>query len=382
MASDSVNPAGREREFPPFALERYFARYEFSTKYILGASDCETFSVAELLALEPGAERALENLRLGYTETRGAPSLRREISRLYNSVATEEILVHSGAEEGIFLFMRACLKQGDHVVVHTPCYQSLAETARSAGCSVSAWESREERGWAPALDDLRRLIRPGTRAIVVNSPHNPTGFQMTGEEFGELVRIAAAQDITLFSDEVYREAEYAPGDRLPAACDLYPRAVSLGVMSKSYGLPGLRIGWVATHDREVLSRMEELKDYTTICAGAPGEFLAEIALRHRESVVKRNVGIIASNLAVAREFFDRHAGMFAWVPPRAGPVAFPRFLDGDVDAFCRDLVTNAGVLILPGTLFGDTGNHCRIGLGRRNAPEAFARFDEYLRSHH
>ena len=382
MASDAAGPGAGEAGLPPFALERYFARYEFSTRFILGASDCETLSVAEVLALEPGADREFANLRLGYTESKGAPSLRREISRLYNTIAPDEVLVHTGAEEGVFLFMRACLGKGDHLVVHTPCYQSLREVARFAGCPVSDWRAREEGGWAPALGELPGLIRPDTRAIVVNSPHNPTGFQLRRDEFDELVRIAAAAGIVLFSDEVYRESEYAPGDRLPAACDLYPRAVSLGVMSKAYGLPGLRIGWVATHDREILARMEELKDYTTICAGAPGEFMAEIALRHRDVVAQRNVGIIAANLTLAGGFFARHRETFSWVPPRAGPVAFPRLLAGDVDEFCRELVTAAGVLLLPGTLFGDAGNHFRIGLGRRNAPEALARVEEYLRSHH
>ncbi|HTO94606.1 MAG TPA: aminotransferase class I/II-fold pyridoxal phosphate-dependent enzyme [Bacteroidota bacterium] len=381
MGSEAARAPGGELELAPFALERYFARYEFSTEYILGASDCETLSVAELLALEPGGDAGLANLRLGYTESNGSPSLRREICRIYGTVAPEEILVHSGAEEGVFLFMRTCLKRGDHIIVHTPCYQSLREIAVSVGCTVSEWRADESRGWALAPGDLRRLISPATRAIVVNTPHNPTGFQMEKDDLNELVRIAAERGIILFSDEVYRESEYAPEARLPAACDLYPKAVSLGVMSKSYGLPGLRIGWVATHDREILARMQALKDYTTICASAPGEYLAEIALRHREAVARRNVGIIRSNLALANEFFARHAEQFSWVPPRAGPVAFPRLKGGEVDAFCSDLVTNAGVLLLPGTLFGDGGNHFRIGLGRKNAPGALARFDDYLRSH-
>ena len=381
MGSESAGTAWGDSALAPFALERYFARYEFSTKYILGASDCETLSVAELLALEPGADAGLANLRLGYTESKGGPSLRREISRIYSTVSAEEILVHSGAEEGVYLFMRACLKKGDHIIVHTPCYQSLSEIALSAGCTVSAWRADESRGWAPAMGDLRRLISRATRAIVVNTPHNPTGFQMEKDELTELVRIAADRGIILFSDEVYRESEYAPEARLPAACDLSPNAVSLGVMSKAYGLPGLRIGWVATHEPEILARMEALKDYTTICAGAPGEYLAEVALRHREAVVRRNVGIIRSNLALAGELFARHGERFSWVPPRAGPVAFPRLNRGEVGSFCSDLVTHAGVLLLPGTLFGDSGNHFRIGLGRRNAPEALARFDEYLTSH-
>jgi len=371
--------SGGDGEIAPFALERYFARHEFTSPLLLCTSDCETLSVAELLALEPGSGRGLEELRLGYTETKGAASLRREISSLYGSIAPGDVLVHTGAEEGIFLFMRACLRKGDHVIVHTPCYQSLKEIPLAAGCAVSDWQARESLAWSPALDELERLLRPETRAIVVNSPHNPTGFQFAPGEFEDIVRLAAARGIILFSDEVYRESEYASADRLPAACDISPGAVSLGVMSKAYGLPGLRIGWVATHDRRILEQMERLKDYTTICAGAPGEYLAEIALRHREAITRRNGGILASNLALANEFFSLHRETLSWVPPRAGPVAFPRLLGADVEAFCGDLLAKAGVLLLPGGMFGDAENHFRIGLGRKSVPEALAHFDEYLK---
>jgi aspartate/methionine/tyrosine aminotransferase len=363
---------------PPFELERYFARYEFTAHYLLCSSDSESLSIADLLAMEPSARAAFEGHWLGYTESPGSFSLRTEISRLYRTIGPEQILVCSGAEEAIFLFMNAALGPGEHAVVHWPCYQSLREVARGAGCEVTDWKGRETEGWALDLQELRRALRPNTRAVIVNTPHNPTGYLMGEREFQDLAALAEEQGMFLFSDEVYRESEYDPTQRLPMACDLSERAVSLGVMSKTYGLPGLRIGWIATRDAELYARMAQLKDYTTICNSAPSEFLAELALHHRTALVQRNLGIIQTNLDILDGFFARHADRFSWVRPRAGPIAFPALLGEGVDAFCQKLVAEAGVLLLPGTVYGDNGNHFRIGFGRKNMPEAVARLEEFL----
>ena len=367
-------------QIPSFKLERYFAKYEFSARYQLCSSDCESLSVADLLALEPGAEEGLRQLWLGYTESLGAPSLRAEISHLYTGIRPDQVLVHSGAEEAIFVLMHGILQPGDHVIVHWPCYQSLFEIAKSTGAEVSFWEARSENGWALNLDELKSLLKPNTRAIIVNTPHNPTGWLMPREMFAELNRLAQEHRIFLFCDEVYRELEYDPADRLPAACDLNPNAISLGVMSKTYGLAGLRIGWITTRNSKLYRKIAALKDYTTICNSAPSEFLAELALRHRNILVTRNLGIIQSNLPLLDDFFSRHSDLFAWVRPIAGPIAFPKLLKGQVGPFCDKLVHESGVLLLPGTLYDHPGNHFRIGFARQNMPEALARLDEYLKA--
>ena len=371
-------------QLPQFKLERYFARYEFDVEHLLCCSDCESMTIDDLLALEsgdaahpPAPERFREHW-LGYTQSQGSPSLRREISRLYRTISPEQVLVHRGAEEAVFLFMHAVLEADDHVVVHWPCYQSLASVAASIGCRVTRWRAVEKHGWALDLEALRDLLLPNTKVIVINLPHNPTGYLMPEGAFAELVDIARVRGITLFSDEVYRESEYAVQDRLPAACDLDESAVSLGVMSKTYGLAGLRIGWIATHNRTVYERMASLKDYTTICNSAPSEFLAELALRHRQKLIERNVGMMLRNLSLLDYFFARHRSTFSWHRPKAGPIAFPRLLDGDSEAFCRRLVREAGVLLLPGTVFDDRGDHFRIGFGRRDTPAALARLEAFL----
>lgn len=363
---------------PPFKLERYFAKYEFNTEYLLCSSDCEAMSLAELLTLEEGAAEKFQNVWLGYTESLGSPALREEIARIYKTIQADEVLVHSGAEEAIFLFMLAALQPGDHVIVHAPHYQSLSEVAKSLGCDVSLWLAREENNWALDIHELRKLLRSKTKAIIVNTPHNPTGYLMSRKDYEILHGFANEYSLILFCDEVYRESEYDPSLRLPAACDMGAYAVSLGVTSKTYGLAGLRIGWIATKNRKIYERMAALKDYTTICNAAPSEFLAEVAIRQRHKLIERNTGIIKSNLAVMYDFFSRHADLFSWVPPQAGSMAFPKLLRGEVAEFCDTVVRNAGVLLLPGTLYDDHGNHFRVGLGRKNLPQAVARLEDFL----
>jgi len=365
-------------QLPPFKLERYFAKYEFNTKYLLCSSDCESMTVAELLSLEPGTAEKFQAHWLGYTESQGSPSLRQAICGLYETIQPENILVHTGAEEAVFIFMHAALEAGDHVIVHSPCYQSLTGVARAIGCDVSLWIAREENDWAPDLDELHLMIQPNTRAIIVNTPHNPTGYLMSHADFESVQRVARENDLLLFSDEVYRESEYDPASRLPAACDLGEHTVSLGVASKTYGLAGLRIGWVATKNREIYDHMTSIKDYTTICNSAPSEFLAEIAMRNRQKLIDRNLNIIKHNLSVMDDFFQRRANLFSWIRPRAGSMAFPRYLGGDVESFCDDLVRKVGILLLPGSIYDEQANHFRLGLGRKNLPEAVIRLEEFL----
>lgn len=363
---------------PPFKLERYFAKYEFNTEYLLCASDCESMSIADLLALEPGAAEKFQNVWLGYTESQGSPALRAEICKLYEKIEPDQILVHAGAEEAIFLFMFAAVKEYDHIIIHSPGYQSLAEVARAAGCDVSPWKAREENNWSLDLDELRHLMRSNTKAIVINTPHNPTGYLMSREEYEAIHKFAQEKKLLLFSDEVYRESEYDSNARLPAACDYGEHAVSLGVTSKTYGLAGLRIGWIATKNRNIYEKMASLKDYTTICNSAPSEFLAEVGMRNRQKLKDRNLGIIQDNLAVMDEFFGRHKSLFSWVRPQAGSMAFPRYEAGNVEKFCDNLVRQAGVLLLPGTVYDDSNNHFRLGLGRKNLPQAIERLHAFL----
>jgi aspartate/methionine/tyrosine aminotransferase len=362
----------------PFRLERFFARHEFSAPYLMCASDCESLALRDLLSLEPGAREKFFSIRLGYTESLGHIELRQTIATLYRQVSAEQVLVHTGAEEAIFGFMNVALAAGDHVIVHSPHYQSLGEVARGIGAGVTEWRGDPERSWQLDLGFLESALTDATKVVVINFPHNPTGFLPTADFLSELSALSERHGFLVFSDEVYRGLEYERATRLPAFADLNERAVSLGVMSKTFGLAGLRIGWAATRNEPLFQAMAAFKDYTTICNSAPSEFLATLALRHRESIVKRNLQIIADNLDRLDDFFGAQVELFDWHRPAAGPIAFPRLKRGPVDVFCRRLVDTAGVLLLPGPLFGDGSNAFRIGFGRKNLPECLDKFAAFV----
>ncbi len=364
----------------PFRLERYFAKYEFTAPYLLGCSDCESLSVGELLSLEPDAGERFHALWLGYTESLGSLELRSAIASLYNKISADDILVHAGAEEAIFNFMNVVLDPGDHIIVHSPYYQSLGDVARGIGAEVSEWKGNPQHSWELDLQSLVDSLTDKTKVVVINVPHNPTGFLPDREFMVQFSRLADERGFLVFSDEVYRGLEYNPARRLPCFAELNERGVSLGVMSKTYGLAGLRIGWIATRNERLYQDLAAFKDYTTICNSAPGEFLATLALKHHETIVHRNLEIIGANLALLNTFFDRHCDLFLWESPKAGPIAFPRYLGESVSTFCRNLVQDAGVLLLPGTLYGAEYNCFRIGFGRKNMEICLGRMESYVRS--
>ncbi len=364
---------------PDFELERYFARWEFAVRHLLCASDVEGYPMADLLALADDEARALwDDLRLGYTESSGHPLLRREIASLYETIAPDDVLVLAGAEEGIFCLVNVALEPGDHAIVTWPGYQSLYEVARAAGADVTLHRLDEANGWAIDPDLLRRQVRTRTKLIVVNAPHSPTGMLPDRQAWAALISTAEEAGARLFSDEVYRFLEYDPSDRLVAGADASARGVSLGVMSKAFALAGLRIGWLATRDRELRGRVAAFKDYTTICSSAPSEILALIALRARERVLARSRAIVATNLERLDRFFAERSDLASWVRPRAGTVGFPRLLrGGPIDRFAADLVEAEGVLLLPASRFGFPGDHFRLGFGRPDMPAALARLEAF-----
>ncbi|HWR12011.1 MAG TPA: aminotransferase class I/II-fold pyridoxal phosphate-dependent enzyme [Rectinemataceae bacterium] len=392
--------------FKPFELERYFAKHEFSARYLLCTSDCESMSIRELLSLEPEAEEGLHSTWLGYTESRGNPMLRKEIAALYDSVDEDEVLVHAGAEEAILNLFTALVRQGQTVIVNSPCYQSLSEVPRALGARVLPWHLRPTEGrWFLDPDELAELLAihegGGTGAppiVVMNMPHNPTGAILTRGEFDRVVSLCENRGAILVCDEVYRFLETDPRDRLPAVCDVYENGISLSVLSKAWGLAGLRIGWLAAQRRDILDLTAQVKDYNSICASAPSETLAGIALRHSDEIIARNWDICANNLAAFSRFFADREDMFEWIPPRGGSVAFPRLRIGggsgwwvnaerkwtgkdsglSAAALAERLLEELGILILPGICYDYDPAYFRIGLGRKQAGEALTILDQWL----
>eukprot|EP00884_Botryococcus_braunii_P007712 jgi/Botrbrau1/16942/Bobra.49_2s0008.2 len=331
---------------PPFKLERFFSKYEFSAKHLLCCSDPEPLKMATLLEMaDADCQDRWLTLSLGYTDTLGLPALRNEIASLYSGSLGLENLVVLAPEEGIFLAMLAMLSTGDHVVCTAPGYQSLSEVAACLGCEVTPWDVsvNEEGHFRFDVEQLEQLIRPTTRCVIVNFPHNPTGALPSGSEWESIVQCCSKVGAWLFSDEMYRETEDNPSLRLTAACEKYERAISLSGLSKAYGLPGLRLGWLASQNKDVLRRVAELKDYTTICSAAPAE----------------------------------------WAPPIAGTVAFPSLKSSEpIETFCQRCVEEASVLLLPATVYNHlkstNENRFRLGFGRATLTRSLKVLSEYL----
>lgn len=363
----------------PFKLERFYTIHEFTAKHLLCSSDCEAMSIGDLLALEEGANEKFQNHWLGYTETKGNPALRNDIAQIYSHISSDEVLVCAAAQEPIFLFCHAVLKPEDEVIVQFPCYQSVQSIPESMGCKVSNWTVKYNNN-KPEFDveELTKLITPKTKVIFLNSPHNPTGHHFSKEEQTAIIELARKHNCLIFCDEVYRELEHSPAFAIPAFADAYENGFSLGVMSKSYGLGGLRIGWLATHRQDILEQIAILKEYTTICSSAPSEFLAGVALRNRAVILKRNLEIVQTNIPLLNTFFDAYSDLFSWFQPNAGPISFVRMnFDMDDMAFANKVVKEKSVLLLPGDVY-DYKGYFRVGFGRKNMPEALAKFEEFV----
>lgn len=368
----------------PFATEHFYARYEFSTPYQLCNSDCETVTIAELLDMA-GVDRAeMGALSLGYTESQGNPKLREALAGAYTHVTADDVIVLGTPVEGIYLAARALLEPGDEVIVLTPAYDALINLFEHiAGPDrVHRWRfTPAPDRWDLDFDQLRTLITPRTKLIVVNFPHNPTGYLPDSAELRTLVAIAEQHNAWLFYDEMYHGLVHSGTTPIPSAADVTPRAVVLSGLSKTYGLPGLRTGWLIVRDAALRANLLNWKFYTSICPPAPSEFLAQAAWRVRDQLRTRNIALIERNLALAEAFFARWPELFVWRPPRAGSVALVEMRVPSVSRLAEKLAAEAGILIHPATTLGGTDQQMRMGFGRKAFPNALARFETYLETH-
>ena len=365
---------------PVFRLEDFLGVWEFKAPYLLCCSDAESWSLNDIVALADAETSKLwNNLRLSYTEVKGLPSLREEIAAMYPSLNSEQILCFAGAEEGIYCAAMALIEAGDHAITIRPCYQSLDELPRHSGAAITTISLAEESGWQLDLDAVGRAIQPNTRIIFINYPHNPTGARLNAAQQKALIDLCRERNIMIFSDEVYRLLGHPAEGWTDPMASLYERGISLGVMSKAFGLAGLRIGWLACTDKAVLKKMENVKHYISICNSAPAEILSLMALRQKDKILKRNNEIVESNLLLLDEFMDRHKEIFSWVRPDGGCVGFVRYHGRKpIEEFCRALVEETGVLLLPGTVYDWAQPHFRLGFGRQNMPDVLSRLDKYV----
>jgi aspartate/methionine/tyrosine aminotransferase len=361
-------------------VEAFFERYQFTTRHLLCASDCESIAVGELLALAGMAPERLLDLRLTYTRGDGSPALREQIASLYRSVDASRILCLGSPMEGIYLTVRALVDPGDHVVVLAPAFSPLLEVPRMLGAKVSLWEVRSDgREWKAELAELEATVQPDTRLIVVNFPHNPTGFSPSGEFVQGLARIADRSGSWILSDEIFRGLE-PHGPACASLADVYPRAVALSGLSKVFGLPGLRVGWLAVPDIDARQELFDWRAYTSQCSPGPSELLACAALSAREELLRRNRAIVQANLDLAEPFFARWSDRFHYLPPAAGTTALVEWRDGAATQLCHRLAAERSVMLLPGACFEMEDRYLRFGFGRRDFAEGLDVLDRDLAS--
>ena len=354
-------------DLPRFETEHFFAEFEFRSEHLLSASDCETVDVAELLRL---AGRSLEELgrcKLGYGESEGEPALRHALAARHDGVRADDVLVLGAPVEGIDLAMRTLLGPDDRVAVVTPCYDALRNAAAHVAGELieiplrptpESWELRRE-DWHAALDRKPTLV-------VVNFPHNPTGYSPDESLLRRLVEDCERAGAWLFCDEMYRGLEFREGRPLPSAAELGTRTIVLSGLSKAHGLPGLRIGWCIVRDRALFQRLLNTKFYTSICPPGPTQWLALAALEAEPTLLDRSCRQVRENVERADAFFADRREAYEWRPPRAGSVALVRRRDGDATDWCFELARTDGVVLLPGSCLGAPRDTFRLGLGRRH----------------
>jgi aspartate/methionine/tyrosine aminotransferase len=365
----------------PFATEHFYAKYEFTTPYQLCNSDCETLTVSELLDLAEITLEQLGQLSLGYTETLGHPQLRERVAASYDQVDRHDVIILGTPVEGIYLLARAALEPGDKVIVLSPAYDALINMFEHVvgPDNVQKWAfTPGVSRWELELDHVKGLVTPKTKMILVNFPHNPTGYLPTPDQLDNLVDFVERNGLLMFCDEMYAGLVHPGTPVIKSAVDLTKNAVVLSGLSKTHGLPGLRTGWLVVQDPELRHNIINWKFYTSICPPGPSEFLALAAWKVRDILRIRSLNQIQHNLQLTNAFFDRWSDLFTWRKPQAGSTALVGVNVPSVTEFATQLADEAGVLIHPATTLGWDDHHMRMGFGRVGFGQALERFEAYL----
>jgi len=369
-----------------FLVERWMSTYENDIRLNLAESSIKQLTLDELLRLaeEDGDTSVRERMNkvvLTYDETRGTRELREAIAAHHRDATAENVLVTNGAIEANYLLFNTLVRPGDTVIVMFPAYQQLYSVAEAIGATIKRWELKADKGYRPDLADLDALIDERTRLIVINTPHNPTGAILTEEQVRAICERAERVGARVLSDESYQGLSLDGQPLCPPAYSISDRMISVGTVSKNLGLAGLRIGWIVA-DEDLVRRCWSYRDYTSISSGRLSDWLATIAVRHRGKLIERACRIARRNFALADAFMRAHTQHFDYIPPRAGLLMFPRLKMGvDSVTFCRDLIKEQGVLLVPGQAFEKEG-HFRMGYGDDTAllEEGLEKFDRYLRA--
>ena len=361
-----------------FKLERYFSIHEFTAKYLLSSSDCDGYPLKYVLDIASKQELELwENMQLGYTESEGHSLLREAVLQYYTLTDIRNVIVASPGELN-FITMNVLLSRTDHVIAISPSYQSLYEVVKTVDCELSFWRPNPEN-WHFDIEDLESLIQDNTKLIIINFPHNPTGSYLSKEDLLRIVDLAKANNSYLFSDEMYHKLVHRNREELQPIANIYEKGISLWGTSKTFGLAGLRTGWLVSQDSEFLKKVLAFKDYLSICNSAPSEVLSIIALNHIDHFLQPNLKKIRNNVELFQEFVNSHSIFKNFIPPHAGSTSFVQLnIEQTALEFSDQLVKDTSIMTVPAEMFEYDGKFIRVGFGRRVFPKILEKLSDYL----
>jgi capreomycidine synthase len=349
----------------PALLEYWLRDYYFNCSFDISCSGVESFSLGELRDILGLEQAELDRLVFRDSQSLGAPGLRRAIADRWGAGNPDCVMATHGSSEAQFLILNALLRPGDEVVILEPSYQPLYSIAESIGCELKPWRLLFENGFRPDIEEARRLIGPRTAMVILNFPHNPTGASLTSEEQGELLDVIKQAGAYLVWDAAFADLTH-DGGSLPDPSRYYDRCISLGTLSKAYGLPGLRVGW-ALASAEILARCIELRDYITLHLSPLVELIAQRAIEQSDRLLNLRLPQIQANLAILTEWCERHKEFVDYVRPQGGVTAFLRLPEIiDVERFCHRLIAEHKTLLVPGSCFNNPA-FVRIGFGGSTA---------------
>lgn len=338
----------------PFAVEEWMNAYEMGAKYNIAETCVDSVSMDELFTLcgedKEAFWREFSARRLTYGDIEGAPAFKEGICKLYRSVTPEEVVTTHGAAGANHHVFYSLVEPGDRVISIMPTYQQLYSIPEGYGADVQVMKLRQENGYLPDMEELRALAVPGTKLICINNPNNPTGALMSTELLKEIVAVARDCGAYILCDEVYRHLTQKD-QWCESIADLYEKGISVSSMSKVFSLAGLRLGWIATHDKEVIKALLSHRDYNHICCGMFDEALAAVALRHSDAILSRNRGIVRENLAILDAWVQQEPRI-RYHKPEAGTTAM-LYYDLDIPSyeFCTRMYHESGAFVTPGDCF-------------------------------
>ena len=345
-------------------------KYEINAKYNIAETCVASICLDDLRRLSENKSSEIwsSSTKLTYGAIRGSERLRKNLAQLYSAkkaMSAEGILITPGAIAANMTAFYALIGKGDHVICHYPTYQQLYEVPRSLGAEVDFWIAREEKKWQLDIEELKSLIRPNTKMIIINNPQNPTGAIVPKPTLDALIDIAQENDLIILSDEVYRPLFHSvpptSPDFPPSLLSLpYTKLIATGSLSKAYSLAGIRVGWIASRSPEIIDACAQARDYTTISVSQLDDQIAAFALSQDciHSLLSRNIQLAKRNLELLHNFVGTFRWACEWIKPVAGTTAFIKFskLGQEIDdvAFCEKLIEESGVMLCPGSqCFGE-----------------------------